>query len=448
MADEIRTRPIESKFLEASKVRRQLNVLSEAVREAQKQIDYSVAHNPQISKAIQVVEHFLRKTGRVCYGGQAINAHLPDKLKFYDEEYDVPDYDFFTPNSKKDIRELVSLLKKAGFDDISEKPGVHEGTRKIYVNFIPIADMTNLDEDLYQRYSKNAITVAGIHYLNEDILRMMMYLELSRPQGEVERWNKVFERLTLLNTAKPMQRCTERTPRIPTIDSKTREKIIQYIIQEKKVLAGAEVGFIYRTFNEREPSSMEWIVHSGGPIVFFSDDLESDSLDIQEIIGKKGTSIQTKNGYGDYIPSRTIIRKNKRIIAYLIDETSCNSFNEVPIQQFGTLRIASLDTLIYLFMLLGLLADETKTLGLSLLCVAQRFTELLSRIRAAPFSRFPAFTITCSGHQKSFATLLRDKATRAEKKSKTKTRSKGTVKNRSKPVSKNNKTKKNIFNDV
>jgi hypothetical protein len=449
MADEIRTRPIESKLLESSKLRKQLDVLSNAVLEAQKQIDYSVAHNPQIEKAIQVVEHFLRKTGRVCYGGQAINAHLPDTLKFYDDEYDVPDYDFFTPNSKKDIRELVSLLKRAGFDDISEKPGVHEGTRKIYVNFIPIADMTNLDEDLYERYSKNAIIVAGIHYANEDILRMMMYLELSRPQGEVERWNKVFERLTLLNTAKPIQRCTERTPRISSIDSKTREKIIQYIIQEKKVLAGAEVGFIYRTFNEREPSSMEWIVHSGGPIVFFSDDLESDSLDIQEIIGKKGTVIQRKDGYGDYIPSRTIVRKNKRIVAYLIDETSCNSFNEVPIQQFGTLRIASLDTLIYLFLLLGLLADETKTLGLSLLCVAQRFIELLSRMRGAPFSRFPVFTITCSGHQKSFATLLRDKASRAKKPSKT--RSASTVKNRStkrSKVSKNNKTKKNIFKDV
>lgn len=450
MADEIRTRPIESKILESSKIRRQLDVLNQTVLEAQKQIDYSVAHNPQIEKAIQVVEHFLRKSGRVCYGGQAINAHLPDALKFYDEEYDVPDYDFFTPNSKKDIRELVTLLKKSGFDDISEKPGVHEGTRKIYVNFIPIADMTSLDEELYERYSKNAITVAGIHYLNEDILRMMMYLELSRPQGEVERWNKVFERLTLLNTAKPIQRCTERTPRIPTIDSKTREKIIQYIIQEKKVLAGAEVGFIYRTFNDREPSSMEWIVHSGGPIVFFSDDLESDSIDIQEIIGKKGTNIQTKSGYGDYIPSRTIIRKNKRIVAYLIDETSCNSFNEVPIRNIGTLRIASLDTLIYLFLLLGLLADETKTLGLSLLCVAQRFIELLNRMRASPFSQFPAFTITCSGHQKSFASLLKDKITRAEKKSKTRSTSTAKNKRRTKEMrpSKNNKTKKNIFKDV
>ena len=444
MADEIRTRPIESKVLETSKVRKQLDVLSQAVKEAQQRIDYSVAHNPEIMKAIEVVEHFLRKTGRVCYGGQAINAHLPEALKFYDEEYDVPDYDFFTPNSKKDIRELVGLLKKAGFDDISEKPGVHEGTRKIYVNFVAIADMTSLDEELYKKYSKDSITVAGIHYLNEDILRMMMYLELSRPQGEVERWNKVFERLTLLNKAKPIQRCTERTPRIPTIDSRTREKIIQYIIQEKKVLAGAEVGFIYRSYNEREPGSMEWIVHSGGPIVFFSDDLESDALDIQEIIGKKGTSIQKKSGYGDYIPSRYVVRKNKRIIAYLIDETSCNSYNEIPLGQYGSLRIASLDTLIYLFLLLGLLADETRTLGLSLLCVAQRFVELLNRIRSAPYSRFPAFTVTCSGHQKSFATLLREKATRAEKKSKTKSQTKSVKKQ--KPIK--NKTKKNIFKDV
>lgn len=445
MADEIRSRPIESPFLESSKIKRQKEILKQIIDEAEKKKDYAIAHDPQIVKAIQVVEHFLRKTGRVCYGGQAINAHLPTELKFYDEEYDVPDYDFFTPSPTKDLRELVGLLKKAGFDDISEKAGIHEGTRKIYVNFVAIADMTALEPELYKKYAKDSVIVAGIHYLNEDLLRMMMYLELSRPRGEVDRWNKVFERLTLLNAAKPIRRCSERTPRIPNIDSRTREKIIQYIIQEKKVLAGAEVGFIYRTYAQREPESMEWIVHSGGPIVFFSDDLESDSLDIQEIIGKKGTSIQKKKGYGDYIPSRYVVRKNKRIIAYLIDETSCNSFNEIPVE-YGTLKIASLDTLIYLFLLLGLLGDETKTLGLSLLCVAQRFVELLNRIRSAPYSRFPLFTISCSGHQKSFASLLREKAERADKKSQSRAK---TEKSKAKTKSSSNsKTKKNIFKDV
>lgn len=392
-----------------------MEILKHAVQEAQEKMDYDAAHDKEVIAATRVVEQFLRRTGRVCYGGQAINAHLPNKLKFYDEEYDVPDFDFFSPNAEKDVNDLVLALQKEGFQDISEKAGVHEGTRKIYVNYTPIADITGLPLDLYKKYAKNAITVAGIRYLNEDILRMMMYLELSRPQGEVERWNKVFERLTLLNTAKPIQRCTERTPRIHNLPSKIRAKLLEYLIQEKRVLAGAEIGFIYRSFGQTEAPRMDWFLYSGGPLVFFSSNMEKDTEAIGEILGPKGLTIQKRDGFGDYIPERVIIRKNRQVVAYLIDETSCNSYNEVTTENAGTLRIASLDTLIYLYLMLGLLTDETKTLGISLVCLAQRYVELLNKMRTSRFSRFPLFTIKCSGHQRGIKSLLRERAKRAEK---------------------------------
>lgn len=412
---ETRQRPINSKLLESVHVKRQMDALKSAVELAQEAMDYESAHDVEVMKAIHIVEEFLRKSGRVCYGGQAINAHLPTKLKFYDEEYDVPDFDFFTPNPEKDVNDLVFALQKDGFTDISEKAGVHEGTRKIYVNFVPIADITALPLELYKKYAKNSISVAGIRYINEDILRMMMYLELSRPRGEVDRWNKVFERLTLLNAAKPIHRCTERTPRINNIPSKVRQKLLEYLIQEKRVLAGAELGFIYRTYAQPETPQLTWFLYSGGPLLFFSPNLEKDTEAILEIIGPKGITVQRKDGFADYVPNRIVIRKNRQIVAYLIDETSCNSFNEVPIENGGIVRMASLDTLVYLYLMLGLITDEAKTLGISLLCLAQRYVELLNKIRNSRFSRFPSFTIKCSGHQKSIKSLIRERALRAEK---------------------------------
>jgi len=369
-------------------------------------------------KAIHVVEEFLRKSGRVCYGGQAINAHLPTKLKFYDEEHDVPDFDFFTPNGEKDVNDIVLALQKDGFTDISEKDGIHEGTRKIYVNFVPIADVTHLPLDLYKKYAKNSISVAGIRYVGDDVLRMMMFLELSRPRGQIDRWMKVFERLTLLNTAKPIKRCTERTPRINNIPPKVRQKLLEYLIQEKRVLAGAEIGFIYRSYADPNPPSMTWFLYSGGPLLFFSPNLEKDTEAIQEILGPKGLTIQRKDGYEEYIPSRVVIRKNRQIVAYLIDETSCNSYNDVPIENGGMARMASLETLIYLYLMLGLITDETKTLGVSLLCLAQRYVELLNKIRLSRYSRFPLFSIKCSGHQKTIRSLRRERALRSEKEKK------------------------------
>jgi hypothetical protein len=415
MEVETRQRPINSKVLESIPVKKQIEILKNAIKDAQAAMDYEGAHDKEVMKAIHVVEDFLRKSGRVCYGGQAINAHLPTKLKFYDEDHDVPDFDFFTPNSDKDVNDLVLALQKEGFTDISEKAGVHEGTRKVYVNFVPIADITSLPADLYKKYAKNSISVAGVRYVADDVLRMMMYLELSRPRGEVDRWLKVFERLTLLNAAKPIQRCTERTPRINNIPPKIRQNILEYLIHGKRVLAGAEIGFIYRSFADPNPPRMDWFLYSGGPLLFFSPNLEKDTDAILEILGSKGLNVQRKDGHGDYIPNRIVIRKNRQIVAYLIDETSCNSYNDIPIETGGTVRVASLETLIYLYLMLGLVTDEAKTLGVSLLCLAQRYVELLNKMRLSRVSRFPLFTIKCSGHQKGIKSLIRERVLRGEK---------------------------------
>jgi hypothetical protein len=448
MEVETRQRPINSKVLESNQIKRQIEILKKAIEEAQEAMDYEAAHDNEVMKAIHVVEDFLRKTGRVCYGGQAINAHLPAKLKFYDEEHDVPDFDFFTPNSEKDVNDLVMALQKEGFTDISEKAGVHEGTRKIYVNFVAIADITAVPLELYKKYAKNSISVAGVRYVGDDILRMMMFLELSRPRGEVERWMKVFERLTLLNTAKPIKRCTERTPRINNIPPKIRQKVLEYLIQEKRVLAGAEIGFIYRSYADQTPPQMSWFLYSGGPLLFFSPNLEKDAEAIQEILGQKGLTIQRKEGYGDYVPNRLVIRKNRQIVAYLIDEISCNSYNDVPIENGGTVRIASLDTLIYLYLMLGLMTDEAKTLGVSLLCLAQRYVELLNKMRLSRYSRFPLFSIKCSGHQKTIRSLVRERALRAEKeKKRNKTGKKKAGKYSQKQTTRNQTRKNKIKND-
>ena len=95
MDDELRQRSIQSPILETEKFKKQKALLNEALEEAQKKVDFYLAHDPQVQKAIEVVEMFLRKSNRPCYGGQAINAHLPSNLKFYEVEYDLPDYDFF-----------------------------------------------------------------------------------------------------------------------------------------------------------------------------------------------------------------------------------------------------------------------------------------------------------------------------------------------------------------
>ena len=89
---------ISSKLFDQKGFQKQVDIIINASEVAQYKIDYDAAHDDNVIRAIEIVEHFLRKKHRLCYGGQAINAHLPDKYKFYNPENSIPDYDFFTIN--------------------------------------------------------------------------------------------------------------------------------------------------------------------------------------------------------------------------------------------------------------------------------------------------------------------------------------------------------------
>ena len=52
---------------------------------------------------------------------------------------------------------------------------------------------------------KDSSQVNGIYYCAINYLRMSMYLELSRPDGDVSRWEKVLKRLSLFNKHYPLR---------------------------------------------------------------------------------------------------------------------------------------------------------------------------------------------------------------------------------------------------
>ena len=72
---------IKSPLLSKPLVQKQIEQLEKVVMEAERRIDITVASDPNVTKAIDCVERFLRKKRRVCYGGAAINALLPEKRR-------------------------------------------------------------------------------------------------------------------------------------------------------------------------------------------------------------------------------------------------------------------------------------------------------------------------------------------------------------------------------
>jgi hypothetical protein len=190
---------------DASYEEKELEILRAAVDLVEKKKGAEITHDPKIKKIISIVEDFIASKKLVCYGGTAINNILPEDAQFYNKDLELPDYDFYSNKALDHAKELADIYYKAGYEDVEAKSGVHHGTYKVFVNFTGIADITQMEPDLFKAISRDAIVKDGIKYAPPDFLRMAMYLELSRPDGDVSRWEKVQKRLTLLNTHHPLK---------------------------------------------------------------------------------------------------------------------------------------------------------------------------------------------------------------------------------------------------
>lgn len=387
--------------------------LKQIVHQAQVRIDLDTAQNPDLQRAIKIVESFLRKSGRICYGGQAINVQLPSKDQFYNLETSLPDYDFFSPNDKEDVNGLINDLKIAGFSEISKRVGIHEGTTKIYVNYTAIADITNIDETFYGQIKKRAVTVDGIQYADPVFLRMMMFLEMSRPRGMISRWDKVYERLSLLDSAHPLKACRGTTPVVETEGSAHRAAALRYILKNRRVFMGADIAPLYKTggAGRSAPSRTKFLLNGRSPIVFFSPDANQDADALSPELRASKKQIV---GYQNILPAMVGLYKDEELVCLIVQEEACHSFINLPLTKQRTLRIASLDTL--LTFLIGLYYREDPILFAtdSLLCWVHQYIQLMNRYRADPNKLVPAFSIECSGYQTSYASLLRAKGARIE----------------------------------
>jgi hypothetical protein len=390
--------------------------LDGAVEKAQERIDYESAHNEEILKALDVIASFIRRRKRVCYGGTAMNAILPDSMKFYDPEHDLPDYDFYTPDAASDVAEIVADLKAAGFKDVHHKVGIHEGTKKILVDFMPVADISSIDKNLFNILYKRSILKDGIHYTDPDILRMMMYLELSRPRGMVSRWKKVFERLELVNRAFPIKGCGGGNPRLHPLSPPVHNAIIDFVIEHQRILCSGPLKHMYT--KGIHGGSVKFDVHrTGPPVVFVSPDPRADAVALKRRLeGSKDVRLFLHRARGDIVPLRAEIQVGNRPVCLIVHEVACHSANAVPTSDKRHIQIASPELIITLYLSLAIFTQHSAdVLGHRILCHVKDMIDTAHKNHKAGRSSFPPFALTCKGHQTRFASLLREKIKRVQK---------------------------------
>jgi hypothetical protein len=255
-----------------------------------------------------------------------------------------------------------------------------------------------------------------------------MYLELSRPQGEVSRWPKVFERLSLFNEFVPVKHChVSKSAFHGSLNKEQVKYTLNYIIQNKRIFAGSDLVGFYDTALKQSRQHPEWIITSKKPIIFFSSNANEDAKQIRsefnflksqidnqkKVQNQEPITIKSYSSRGvDLIPSLKIITQGKKSLVFIIEQTACHSYFNIPIEDNKILRIASLDTLITLYFSLGLFDSKYFDMG-SLECLANNLVQISIKARnnAGNFI-FPFISIKCTGHQTSLPSLIRAKVRR------------------------------------
>lgn len=394
----------------------ELDILRSAVDKAEEIQGKSVAQSPEILKIIDILETFLKQKRLVCYGGTAINNVLPEYDQFYNKDIEVPDYDFYSSNALIDAKELADIYNKMGYEDVEARAAVHVGTYKVFVNFIPVADVTQMETKLFKTVFRESIKINGIHYAPPNYLRMSIYKELSRPKGDISRWEKIYKRLVLLNKHYPMRnkKCDEETFIRDFEGTSEDSSVIYNTVKDAMIDLGLVFigGFASSLYGKYMPKQQQQFVQKDPDFDVLADDPKTAATIIKErlnIEGFKNIKIYKKPGIGEIIAPHYEIVVDEDTICFIYEPIACHSYNTIRLGH-NVVKVATIDTMLNFF-LAFLYADRPYYDQDRILCMAQYLFQVQSKNRLQQKGLLKRFSINCYGNNsESIETIRASKA--------------------------------------
>lgn len=385
----------------------ELAILRLAVDHAEEKMGKRVVNSEDVQKIIDIVEEFIQRKKHICYGGTAINNILPDSDRFYNHDVELPDYDFFSLNAIEDAKELADIYYEKGFVDVEAKSGQHHGTYKVFVNYIAVADITQLDKDIFAALQKDAIRVGGILYAPPNFLRMSMYLELSRPAGDVSRWEKVLKRLTLLNKNYSITEvdCNhvdfQRTMTNRENQDKIFETLKNTLIHEGVVFFG---GFANTLYAQYMPRHLRKKLARVADFDVLSNNPEATANAVKDQLGDNGihhVKVVERKAVGEIVPQHYEVKVGKDTVLFVYKPIGCHSYNVLMMKGLKV-KVATIDTMLS-FYLAFLYANKPYYNQFidRILCMSKFLFDVQQKNRLAQKGLLRRFSITCYGHQET-----------------------------------------------
>jgi hypothetical protein len=165
-----------------------------------------------VVRAIDIVKQFIAEHNGVIYGGTAIDyaLRLRGDAIYDDESLDVPDLDFYLPDSVAGSRTLADILYNEGLEESRSIVAQHVETMRVDSgknHFI--ADISYMPAEMLSQM--RTITYSGMQCVHPDYQRCDMHSALSFPFDNAPRevifarWKKDLARIDKIDAAYPVE---------------------------------------------------------------------------------------------------------------------------------------------------------------------------------------------------------------------------------------------------
>ena len=241
-----------------------------------------------------------------------------------------------------------------------------------------------------------------------------MYLELSRPAGDISRWEKVLKRLTLLNKNYPLsaKQCAtvefQRQMSESEYSDNIYENVQRTLIDQGVIFFG---GYALSMYSQYMPKNLK---HKLQKIPDF-DVLSEEPMLTAQIIKERLADINVKDvknikrpGLGEVIAPNYEIKVGKDTVAFIYEPLACHSYNIVKDQGYDV-KIATIDTMLS-FWLAFLYANRPYYDKDRILCMSKYLFDVQEKNRLAQKGLLKRFSINCMGHQETIEEMRAEKA--------------------------------------
>jgi len=331
-----------------------------------------------------IINDYISTNKLICYGGMAINNIIPETSERFYDEIDIPDYDCFTIHAIKDAIKLSEKISMK-YENVEVKSAMFKGTYKIFVNFIPIVDFTQIDKQLYEKIKFSSLKIKDIYYASPNYLRMNIHLELSRPLGDISRWIKIYQRLDLLNKYHPF-------------------------IYNKNI---NEVNVSYDRYDELTELSKKWVILGEYAMKYFKfpskyNKSNSNIFILVDSLEEVKQELDSNNFYytidsysNKFINNFYEFKFNNESLLYVFITNSCQSY--IKIKEKGTIvKIANVDTMSMIYYALSFI--QPPKLNINNLLV---YCYLLQYVKNSKLTK--RFSLPCIGNQYTIEDLKRER---------------------------------------